>query len=376
MVHRIAILFLVATIVEPSTSILFNQFYPGDCPALRLMKNFQMEKFLGEWLVLENSNDNRDRCLREYFDSSDDLETKSPIDETNNDRDPKADNEHNATAKKKKFSLNSINMARYNELETLINANESIKQEQHRTDYGNDNIMDQDHDESTNFDGLVLLDEDGYPIHDDKLDQSDSFSTSPSRDQKKIYNFRRKYLPFGERQSLQEKGRIRFLSDDLDQRSEWEIDLPFSETGMLNMKHYQVIATDYQKYAIVWRCQSTIFGHRRSAQLMGRSLTSIDPKTMLELRTILRNIEKEYQLRFYKVRQNDCDRKLSVPSMTSSPSLAMGPTTTTTEPNRGDGVELFDVVIPERKKSNKKEKKKLINIDVGGFHLSISFPFW
>lgn len=145
---------------------------------------------------------------------------------------------------------------------------------------------------------------------------------------------------------------------------------------MLNMKHYQVIATDYQKYAIVWRCQSTIFGHRRSAQLMGRSLTSIDPKTMLELRTILRNIEKEYQLRFYKVRQNDCDRKLSVQSMTSSPSLAMGPTTTTTEPNSGDGAELFDVVIPERKKSNKKEKKKLINIDVGGFHLSISFPFW
>ena len=164
-------------------------------------------------------------------------------------------------------------------------------------------------------------------------------------------------------------GKIKFVSNT--SHAEMEIDFPYTETGMLNMKHYQVLATDYN-YALVWKCQRTIFGHRRAAQVMSRSPKALEQKTLLELRAMLKHLELDDSVRLNEIGQSNCDQPLTTvkPSRTK-PSKDRTPIPDESEkpvsgrPNNSGGG-----------KDNNKNKKKLISIDVGGFHLSIHFPFW
>lgn len=144
------------------------------------------------------------------------------------------------------------------------------------------------------------------------------------------------------------------------------------------MKHYQVLATDYERYALVWRCQRTIFGHRRSAQIMSRQ-TTLEQRTLLELQAMLKHLElADDSVRLNEVTQNNCE-PAAQPVPTKKPSKG--------KPNKPDRASLpGDVEKPESikpivnivsdKNTNGKNHKKLISIDVGGFHLSIHFPFW
>ncbi|OTF78095.1 hypothetical protein BLA29_005392, partial [Euroglyphus maynei] len=47
-----------------------HRFHGGDCPRIEPMANFNIDRFLGEWFVLESANDNGQVCLREEFNAS------------------------------------------------------------------------------------------------------------------------------------------------------------------------------------------------------------------------------------------------------------------------------------------------------------------
>ena len=143
---------------------------------------------------------------------------------------------------------------------------------------------------------------------------------------------------------------------------------------MLNLKHYQVVATDYDRYALVWRCQRTIFGHRRSVQIMSRQ-TLLEPQTLKELKTMLWQLEVDETVGLNDISHKNCDQPLlSDTSTTTNKPIQVKPNINNKNyvslaENNSKPVETGD-------KINGKNKKKLISVDVGGFHLSISFPFW
>lgn len=160
-------------------------------------------------------------------------------------------------------------------------------------------------------------------------------------------------------------------------KADMEIGFPYSETGMINMKHYEVISTDYKNYALIWRCQKTIFGHRRSAQLLSR-YSSLDKINNEELKALLEHFEAQHELKFIPIRQTDCTANptgLNIDKMystTSEPILAEFPLNTNNNNNNNNKNNSNN----NKDEDKGKNKKKLINIDVGGFHLSISYPFW
>ncbi|XP_054152596.1 apolipoprotein D-like [Oppia nitens] len=87
-------------------------------------------------------------------------------------------------------------------------------------------------------------------------------------------------------------------------QSEMSINYPLSDTGIINIKHYAVLATDYDSYALVWNCQPMIVGHRQSAQIMSRRPT-LDRKVIAELRELLANYDiNQHYLTI--VRQTNC----------------------------------------------------------------------
>lgn len=59
---------LLATNLAVSTAH-FNRFYSGDCPRIQYptMRNFDIDKYLGEWYVIETYNENSLACLAEHF---------------------------------------------------------------------------------------------------------------------------------------------------------------------------------------------------------------------------------------------------------------------------------------------------------------------
>lgn len=151
-----------------------------------------------------------------------------------------------------------------------------------------------------------------------------------------------------------------------------EISFPYTETGMLNMKHYQVVATDYDRFALVWRCQKTIFGHRRAAQIMSRQGT-IDKKTLVELQTMLRSMDLDEGVKLNQVNQSNCE--LTVPKPNQSKPPSKGHPSVQVDSEKPEANKPF-VGVNVGNKNHDKNKKKLIAIDVGGFHLSINLPFW
>ena len=87
-----------------------------------------------------------------------------------------------------------------------------------------------------------------------------------------------------------------------------EIDYPLSSTGVINLKQYVVLTTDYENYALVWNCHKMIVGHRQSAQIMSRT-PLLDKKMISELRELLTNYElNEHYLTI--VKQKDCESDL------------------------------------------------------------------
>ena len=73
-------------------------------------------------------------------------------------------------------------------------------------------------------------------------------------------------------------------------RAEMEVEYPLSNTGIINLKQYVVLATDYENYALVWGCHNMMVGHRQSAQIMSRTPT-MDKKMVSELREVMANYE-------------------------------------------------------------------------------------
>lgn len=151
-----------------------------------------------------------------------------------------------------------------------------------------------------------------------------------------------------------------------------EISFPYAETGMLNLKHYQVIATDYANYALIWRCQKTIFGHRRAAQLMSRQ-ASLKNRTMEELQTMLRHFEAQNEVKFNTVRQTNCEE---VPVESEGTTVKSTVTVPVGKPNKKPDEAKGNDKNPGGTNGGEKPKKKLINIDIGGIHFSLSYPFW
>jgi len=139
-----------------------------------------------------------------------------------------------------------------------------------------------------------------------------------------------------------------------------EIDYPYSETGMLNLRNYQVLMTDYDTYALVWRCQKSVFGHRRTAQIMSRT-AELEKDTQVELQAMLRQLEMDKGMRVQKVRQSDCDKIEQEAPESDKPKI--------------DISGLFEPTT-QKDKNGKPNKKKLLSIDIGGFHLSLSLPFF
>ena len=174
-------------------------------------------------------------------------------------------------------------------------------------------------------------------------------------------------------------GKIKFLSNG--SSSEMEISFPYTETGMLNMKHYQIVSTDYDRYALVWRCQRTIFGHRRAAQIMSRQPT-IEKKTLVELQSMLKQLELDDGVKLNEVNQSECQPKEASskpsgtkPSGSKSSKPAREPVASDSEKTESSKP-TSPVQVSFDKNANGKNKKKLLSIDVGGFHLSINLPFW
>ena len=57
---------LLVCLVIPSHGT-FHKFFSGQCPRVHQMPDFNIDRFLGEWYVIENYNDNVVACLRENF---------------------------------------------------------------------------------------------------------------------------------------------------------------------------------------------------------------------------------------------------------------------------------------------------------------------
>lgn len=175
-------------------------------------------------------------------------------------------------------------------------------------------------------------------------------------------------------------GAVKFVNAE--DESEMEIGYPYTETGMLNLKHYQVVATDYFSYALVWRCQATLFGHRRTAQIMSRKRT-LSKEMLEEIRAMIKLIEQDSNVSFQPVRQTDCTETSNTVAANDTNEQSK-PATGNTRPGGDNKFEMtkFIHISHDRNNNNnkdknkEKEKKKLLSIDVGGFHLSISFPFW
>ncbi|XP_054152638.1 apolipoprotein D-like [Oppia nitens] len=88
-------------------------------------------------------------------------------------------------------------------------------------------------------------------------------------------------------------GKIIFPKNE--SKSEMSIDYPLSASGVVNIRQYTVLATDYDNYALVWNCKPLVIRHRQSAQIMSRR-PKLDPKIVDELRELLRefNINDHY----------------------------------------------------------------------------------
>lgn len=307
------VLTLRSTTCLPSSS-QYHQFFSGDCPHLEPMSNFDLDRFLGQWYVVESTQDNQFVCLREEF---------------------------NVT---KELNKNYIRQMRLRVHENNILDNE---------------LEHDSTEEATRKPTSILYASSTTPSTE--TTKRTEVNKQPEN-YEKVYHVKRTYLPFGQRQIIEEAGKIRFTSDA--SKADFEINFPYSETGMLNLKHYQVVTTDYERFALVWRCQKTIFGHRRQAQLMSRKASFLnDPKMLAEMRSLLKHFEAEHDVKFQSVRQHDC-HSISLEQESSITSTA-NKKPTTNESN-----------TDHQQQQKDKNKKKLINIDVGGFHLSISYPFW
>lgn len=165
-------------------------------------------------------------------------------------------------------------------------------------------------------------------------------------------------------------GKISFSSNT--SQSEMEISLPYAETGMLNIKHYEVISTDYDRFALVWRCQKTIFGHRRSAQLMSRR-SELDEKSQQELQSLIQHFEAQHDIKFTPVRQTNCNEVSALEAQESTSSAPM-----TKRPPSSSVADTSPIHTQDTngEPPKSKNKKKLINIEIGSFQLSISYPFF
>lgn len=126
-----------------------------------------------------------------------------------------------------------------------------------------------------------------------------------------------------------------------------EIDYPLSSTGVINLKHYVIIATDYDNYALVWNCHKMIVGHRQSAQIMSRKPT-LEKKMIHELREVFTHYDLNENY-FTIVNHKECEnieKKVS-----------------------------FDEVDCKKKDKSDQSLSKSISIKFGPFHFSASLPF-
>lgn len=149
------------------------------------------------------------------------------------------------------------------------------------------------------------------------------------------------------------------------------IGYPYTETGMLNLKNYQVISTDYKTFALVWRCQPTLFGHRKTAQILSRT-KSLSKEILEELQTSIRHIELRDNYTFNTVRQTDCECNIE----TSDSKNKSGSKKTGLDKDDPFRPPFININSGSKMDTGNKQKKKLLSIDVGGFHLSISLPFF
>jgi len=162
------------------------------------------------------------------------------------------------------------------------------------------------------------------------------------------YYVRRTSKPFGSPVVTTSSGEVVFRSNE--SQAEMEIDYPLSVTGVINLKHYIIIATDYENYALVWNCHKMIVGHRQSAQIMSRNST-LEKKVIHELREAFAHYDLNENY-FTIVNQKDCedmDKRIS------------------------SGV-VYDE--PDCKKDDKDHSlSKSISVKIGPFHFSASLPF-
>jgi len=146
--------------------------------------------------------------------------------------------------------------------------------------------------------------------------------------------------------------KIEFLGEVVfrtnESQSEMEIDYPLSTTGVINLKHYTVIGTDYDNYALVWSCHKMIVGHRQSAQIMSRN-TTLEKKLIHELRQVLSHYDlNEHYLTI--VNQKDCE-------------------------NIEKKVSYDEVDCKKTRDKNGHNLSKSISVKIGPFHFSASLPF-
>lgn len=64
---------------------MFHKFFSGQCPTVDPLPDFNIDRFLGQWFVIESYNDNAVLCLRENFTLSEEERKPELVDMARNE---------------------------------------------------------------------------------------------------------------------------------------------------------------------------------------------------------------------------------------------------------------------------------------------------
>lgn len=95
----------VLCLMVASSSGTFHKFFSGQCPSVDSLPDFNIDRFLGLWYVIENYNDNGMLCLRENFTVNDDK--KEMLDMARNELEQEKNSEQLYQVKRSYLSVGS-----------------------------------------------------------------------------------------------------------------------------------------------------------------------------------------------------------------------------------------------------------------------------
>lgn len=102
------IAFVLCLCFASSYGTSFHKFFSGQCPSVDSLPDFNIDRFLGQWYVIENYNDNAMTCLRENFTVFDEnSDKKEMLDMARNELEHEKDPEQYYQVKRSYLSFGS-----------------------------------------------------------------------------------------------------------------------------------------------------------------------------------------------------------------------------------------------------------------------------